>query len=331
MRLLTLLCLAVLAAAPARAERFSFVAFGDMPYCSPATPNLCPDEEGRVARLMGAINRAQPVFSIFVGDTKGGSEICSDERVLRAFAWMTLAANPLIYTPGDNEWTDCWQTRAGRFDQNERLALLRARFFPDAMSLGRRPMRLTRQADTDPAMALYVENARWEQGGVIFVTAHVPGSNNNRPTVAGETPAIVPPATAAAEYTARNAANMAWIAAAFTRAREANAPAVVIGIQADMFWRERCGRGYGSGYDDTVAAIGAGARAFAKPVLLINGDSHFFLDDRPIPTAPNLRRMMVPGAQDTRAILLAVDTEAAEPFTPNLIGEADRPAPANCD
>ncbi|WP_431281944.1 hypothetical protein ACQW02_21465 [Humitalea sp. 24SJ18S-53] len=330
MRLLALLCLLPLFAAPAQAERFSFVAFGDMPYCIPSAPNLCPDEEGRVARLMGTINRAQPAFSIFLGDTKGGSEICSDDRLLRAFTWMSLAAHPLIYTPGDNEWTDCWQTRAGRFDANERLALLRARFFPDDQSLGRRPMRLTRQADTDPAMRLYVENARWERDGVVFVTAHVPGSNNNRPTVPGEAPVIAPPASAAAEYAARNAANIAWINAAFVRALESGAPAMVINLQADLFYRERCGRGYGSGYTDTIAAIGAGARAFGKPVLLLNGDSHFFLDDRPIPAAPNLRRIMVPGEQDIRAVLIAVDTEAAEPFTPSLIGEADRVAAPGC-
>ena len=328
---LALLALLLLAALPARAERFTFVAFGDMPYCQPGAPDACPGEEGRVARLMGAINRAEPVFSIFVGDTKGGSEICTDERTLRAVSWMGLANAPLIYTPGDNEWTDCWQPRAGRFDQLERLALLRARFFPDAMSLGRRPMRLTRQADTDPALALYVENARWERDGVVFVTAHVPGSNNNKPTDPGETPTIVPPAGAAAEYAARNAANIAWIGAAFARARESNAPALVIALQADLFYRQRCGRGWHTGYTDTIAAITDGARGFGKPVLLIHGDSHFFLDDRPVAGLPNLRRIMVPGDQDIRAVRIAVDTTAAEPFSPTLIGEADRPARGGCD
>jgi hypothetical protein len=106
-------------------DAFRFVAFGDMPYCTPSRPEACAEEEARVARLMRDINAATPAFSVFVGDTKGGSEICSNERVLRAFSWISLARHPLIYTPGDNEWTDCWQTRAGRFDPLERLALLR--------------------------------------------------------------------------------------------------------------------------------------------------------------------------------------------------------------
>jgi hypothetical protein len=84
-------------------DAFRFVAFGDMPYCTPNRPEDCAEEEARVARLMRDINAAAPAFSVFVGDTKGGSEICSDERVLRAFSWMSLARHPLIYTPGDNE------------------------------------------------------------------------------------------------------------------------------------------------------------------------------------------------------------------------------------
>jgi hypothetical protein len=106
-RLLALPILAALAAAPAQAQPFTFAAFGDMPYCTPGAPQNCPAEEGRVAALMRDLNALRPVFSIFVGDTKGGSEICTDERVLRAFSWMMLANHPLIYTPGDNEWTDC--------------------------------------------------------------------------------------------------------------------------------------------------------------------------------------------------------------------------------
>ena len=59
-------------ALPAQAEPVRFVAFGDMPYCRPEAPERCAAEEGRVARLMAAINAARPAFSIFVGDTKGG-------------------------------------------------------------------------------------------------------------------------------------------------------------------------------------------------------------------------------------------------------------------
>ncbi|HEV7263652.1 MAG TPA: hypothetical protein VGN83_01860 [Falsiroseomonas sp.] len=318
------------AQAPAAPQPFSFVAFGDMPYCQPTRPQDCAGEGGRVAALVGQINQARPAFSVFVGDTKGGSDVCSDDKVLGPFAWMSLSAAPLIYTPGDNEWTDCWQDRGGRYDPLERLALLRARYFRDANSLGRQPMRLVRQADADPAHPTLVENARWVRDGVVFATLHVVGSNNNRPTTPEERPAIRPPEGAMAEYEARNAANLAWLEATFAEAGRGDARAVVLAVQADLFYVQRCGRGYDSGIRETREAIGRAAAAFGRPVLLIHGDSHFWLQDKPYPAAPNLTRIMVPGAHDIRAVRIAVDAGAAEPFAFSFIGPEDRVAQPRC-
>jgi hypothetical protein len=310
---------------------FVFVAFGDMPYCLPQAPEACPGEFGRVARLVRDINAANPAFSVFIGDTKGGSEICSDERLLQPFSWMTLATAPLVYTPGDNEWTDCWQDRTGRYDPLERLAFLRARFFRDDRSLGRAQMRLTRQADVDPANRLYVENARWTRSGVVFATVHFMGSNNNRPTEPGETPASNPPAGAMEEFQARDAANIAWMAAAFAEARATNAPAVVLAFQAEINYVERCGRGQDSGLRSFREALIREAAAFGRPVLIIHGDSHFWLHDRPFPQAQNVTRIMVPGDRETRAVRVAVDPAAADPWSFSLIGLDDRLMTARCD
>jgi hypothetical protein len=328
--LLLALSLAVPPAAAQSPEPFTFAAFGDMPYCLPTAPQDCAGEEGRVARLVTAINEARPAFSIFVGDTKGGSDVCTDAKVLGPFAWMSLSNAPLVYTPGDNEWTDCWQDRGGRYDPLERLALIRTRFFADANSLGRQRMPLVRQADADPAHGTFVENARWMRNGVLFATLHVVGSNNNRPTEPGERPSIQPPAGAAAEFGARNAANLAWLQASFAEAARTDARAVVLAIQADLFYVQRCGQGYDSGIRETREAIGRAAAAFGRPVLLINGDSHFWIQDRPYPGAPNLTRIMVPGDRETRAVRVAVDPNAAETFAFSFIGPEDRLASPRC-
>lgn len=331
-----LLCVlaACLAAGAVRAQApaapFHFVAFGDMPYCLPTAPQDCAAEEGRVARLVGEINAARPAFSIFVGDTKGGSDVCSDAKLLGPFAWMSLSAAPLIYTPGDNEWTDCWQDRGGRYDPLERLALLRSRFFRDAASLGRQQMPLIRQADVDPAHRLYVENARWTHGGVLFATLHVVGSNNNRPTLPEERPAIRPPAGALEEFEARDAANIAWLEAAFAEAERTAARAVVLAFQADIFFVQRCGSGLDSGFRRFREALAAAAARFGRPVLLIHGDSHFLLEDRPLAAAPNVRRLMVPGDRETRAVRVQVDPSAAEPFSFAMIGPTDRLMQPRC-
>ena len=324
-------CLVLLAATLAtagRAEPVTFVAFGDMPYCDDRDPEGCRAEVARVEALVGEINAVRPAFSVFLGDTKAGGERCTDAVVLdRTAAWFGRVEGPLVYTPGDNEWTDCWQGRAGGFDPLERLARLRERFFAEPRSLGGAPMPLLRQADTGGAEhRLYVENARWGRGGVLFAAVHVPGSDNNRPREGG----ALPPG-AAAEYPARNRANLAWIAETFAQAEREGRGAVVFALQADLYFRDRCGRGAVEGHLDTREALAEGARRYGKPVLLLHGDSHFHLEDRPVPEAPNLLRVMVPGARDTRAVRVTVDPAAAEPFRFSLIGEADRPAHPRCD
>lgn len=323
-RLMVLLLLLFGADAPARAQGFSFAAFGDMPYCR--TAETCNEEFARVAALTGAINAARPAFTIFLGDTKGGGEQCTDAIVFdRTLDWMGRIEGPLIYTPGDNEWTDCWQDRAGRHDPISLLRRIRERFFAAPRSLGRAPMPLTRQADLSPAHAPFVENARWERDGVLFLTAHVTGSDNNRPQEGRPAPP-----GAAEEWPVRNAANIAWINEGFDLAIREERRAIVVALQADLWYRQRCGRGTEAGHADTRRALAEGARRFGRPVLVLHGDSHFWLKDQPVADAPNLTRVLVPGDQDIRAVLVRVDPAAAQPFAFELIGAADRAAPAHC-
>src|SRR5688572_9907562 len=108
-----------------------------MPYCDDRDPDGCRAEAARLETLIGDINGTGPAFSIFVGDTKAAGERCTDAVVLgRTAAWCSRVEGPLVYTPGDNEWTDCWQDRAGRFDPLERLRRIRERFFAEPRSLG---------------------------------------------------------------------------------------------------------------------------------------------------------------------------------------------------
>ena len=61
------------------------------------------------------------------------------------------------------------------------------------------------------------------------------------------------------------------------------------------------------------------AEASRSPVLLIHGDSHRFMFDRPFKNAAgrvihNLVRLQVFGAPDVHAVQVHVDTDQAEPF-----------------
>ena len=60
--------------------------------------------------------------------------------------------------------------------------------------------------------------------------------------------------------------------------------------------------------------------AWGKPVLLIQGDTHQFVTDRPFakthPAASNVLRMVVPGEHVADAVVIDVDTmNVAEPFS----------------
>lgn len=275
----------------------TIVAFGDMPYRTADFPAY--------ETLLRAISAQAPDVTINVGDIKGGGP-CDEAVFLRHRNQMNSVDGPLVYTPGDNEWTDCHRAGWGEYDPRERLAVLREMFFAEPVSLGRDPIALERQSDVSPAHAGLVENARWQIAGVMFATAHVVGSNNGRRS--GDAAAI-------AEYKSRNAANLDWIAGLFDAARAARSTAVVLAFQADPYLLF----GVGGGFRATVAAISEGAIAFGGPVLVIHGDGHVFTVDTPFQdsfgnTLENVLRVEVPGALDIRAVRIRIDPAASRIF-----------------
>ena len=59
-----------------------------------------------LSRAVANINAATPPVVVHVGDTHG-DRTCNTPlmKVLRGF--MDEISAPVLYTPGDNEWTDC--------------------------------------------------------------------------------------------------------------------------------------------------------------------------------------------------------------------------------
>jgi hypothetical protein len=303
------------AALAVQAQTFQFVALGDLPYGDP-TKVSAP-----YRALIGGINRLQPAFSIHIGDFKSGSTRCSNEEFQLQLQHFGLFASALVYTPGDNEWTDCHRANNGAYDPVERLALLRSMFFPAVQSLGQLPLAVQSQAALDPTHAKFVENLRWQHQGVLFATVHIVGSNNNFE---------VRDARAVAEFMERDRANVAWIQDAFAHAQQSGAKALVFAMQADVFdsksiWEDFPPHsGFRTSIGETLLPLAAAARI---PVLLIHGDSHVFRFDQPfsINKTPitNLTRLEVPGANDMRAVQVSVDTRAAQPWGVRLV-EAGR-------
>lgn len=289
-------------------ESFKFIALGDMPY-------KLPSDEVRYERLIATINKLNPSFSIFIGDTKSGSTPCSDEHNLKVKGYFNQYNSPLIYSIGDNEWTDCHRPLAGSYEPQERLDALRNLFFSGNKSLGKKQITLTRQGDINPEYKKYVENAYWVKNRILFVNLHIPGSNNN----------FERDDLAKAEYKERNQANLDWINHMFRLAKAKQYVAIVFTYQADMFYAPNQATNIDSGYRDTHQAFSNGAHDFRKPILLIHGDSHRLIIDQPLKTIDqkqvleNVMRLQVMGADQVQAVEILVNPEAEQPFSFNPI------------
>ena len=148
----------------------TYAVIGDVPY-EPRTPSAL----SVFPTLIGAIN-ADPDVSraIHIGDIKSGSTRCSDSWFQTIATSFGTFADPLVYTPGDNEWTDCHRANNGGYNPLERLAKIRQLFFAEpGRTLGVNPAKVKDQRG-------YPENVTWSASRVQFATFHVIGSNNGR-------------------------------------------------------------------------------------------------------------------------------------------------------
>jgi hypothetical protein len=254
------------------ANRLTIAVIGDVPYGE--------DQEATFGDLVGAVNDDAKVrLAIHVGDTKNGSTPCTDERLIAVRDAFERFEDPLVYTPGDNEWTDCHRPAAGSFNPLERLDTVRELYFADpGATLGRRPMAV----EAEPTL---VENVRWIRSRVAFATLHLVGSNNGLAPWTGNS---APTPEQAAEVASRIAATVQWVDETFDAAESQHLRGVVLAMQADTFPTP------GSAQQAIVDRIATRTATFDGPVLLLQGDSHVFRADHPLPL-DNLTRIVVHG------------------------------------
>jgi hypothetical protein len=327
-----ILAAALAATPPAQAHdddagALTYAVIGDTPYGQPQIDNFPND----VAEI-NADRRVRLV--VHLGDIKNGSSECSTSYFQQIRSDFDLFNDPLVYTPGDNEWTDChranngayWpagpvlngDTRPARLDEIHRIF-----FDRPGRTLGKHSMRVETQGGR------FVENVAWDDARVEFGALNVPGSNNDWAPWFG----LPQTQSQIDEVTNRTNADLAWLGHLFHEAGHDHARAVVIGIQADMW--DTAIEGDPAQYDHfqpIVQALANQARAFHGEVLLFNGDSHQFTDDHPLadPTrpqnkaiygiqqdVPNLHRITVNGSTTPchEWLRLHIDPHAKEVFS----------------
>ena len=300
------LLLLLTSAISVRAETFSFVALGDLPYGSDEIAGA------KYRTLITQINALKPEFSIHVGDFKEGSARCSDEEFERQRKHFDLFKGALIYTPGDNDWTDCGRKSNGSYDPLERLAKLRVQFFKPDTSLGQTPLPLVTQGEVMPTYSTFVENQRWQFSNTLFTTLHIVGSDNR---FAPNNP------EAEKEFLAREQANIAWMKETFRLATNRKLQTLVFAFQADVIrgmsrsgaWSEKTG--FHASIEKTLLPL---AKDFQGSILIVHGDSHNFEFDQTFmlesQVLKNVYRLEVPGAKTTGAVSVTIQEGNSTPF-----------------
>jgi calcineurin-like phosphoesterase family protein len=281
----------VMAADAATDDKVVFAVMGDMPY-NDAEKAMFSLPDGKIVK---AIQELNPPVLIFYGDFNKGNNSCTDSSFKELKGLMAnLLPGKVIYTPGDNDWTDCDRTSMKeRFDELERLAFIRNLFYSEkAAAMYKDVPNLTRQEGT-------VENAAWEINGLVFGTLHLPGTNDGRMEILK-----TDVDHALNEADRRDESNDKWLDSLFEKANAEGKHGLVVTLQADIYRPEEgvadkvCDKESRQDCDglkrirDKIATM---AKSFNKPLLLIHGDTNGYCFNRPVSEAQNFWHFNGPG------------------------------------
>jgi hypothetical protein len=312
-------------------DAYTIGLFGDMPYNALG--------KAQYPALLADINRNHVAFSVFDGDLKsGGDGPCADSLYYTSIANFNTLERPLVWLPGDNDWTDCW----GRYgpgtlpysDPLERLDFERQLFTSTDRSLGRKTLTLTRQSSEGGLHGLYSENVRWRFGPVVYIGLNVQGSNDNYPYagVDGETRPQSEIDRQRAEELARKAADIHWLHEGFAYAAGIGAKGVMVIWQADPNFNNEQHLADTRSWDAYPAYVNVlrdETVGFGGQVALVHGDSHYFKVDKPLNgpgggVLANFTRVETFGARNTHWVSARID-----PTDPNLFVFEPRAVAAN--
>jgi hypothetical protein len=289
------------------ASKSTIAVIGDAPYGSAADDTA---EFNANPAFINAINQDQDVSLVLhAGDIHSGKQYCTYDYNMAIYNQWSAFADPLVYTPGDNEWTDChkkkegggaynpatfmidyvldakgnWVDYAGG-DPAANLDLVRSIFFAvPGKTLGASMDVHSQATEYDaahPTDSDYVENVWFEKAKVLFATFNIPGGSNNDTDAWYGTPTVGP--VQAQEVSNRTAADLRWLDTAFAKAKANGDVAVVLMEQADMWDFDGSPATHLAQYKQFIDKIATLSTAFGKPVLLINGDSHVYRADNPL-------------------------------------------------
>lgn len=265
-------------------KNFSFGLWGDMPYKKAG-------DDAKLPNVLASINQSSIDFSIYDGDIKDGSSKCTDDIYSDAITMFNSMKKPVVYVPGDNEWTDCHRLNNGGMDSLERLNYVRSQMYPSLNSFGKTTLALQHQGALKEK---FVENTRFIYSGIVFAGFNMPGSNNNKvlnekdcTQKSARTPLQCEAANQ--EYLERDKANISWMQEAFNQAKQSKAKGIVLVVQGDPGFDlpetedlDETTLAKHSGYTEFMKQLAEQTQNFEGQVLFVHGDTHFFKQDKPL-------------------------------------------------
>ena len=296
---LVVFCVFPLSDAFAEDGRFRFLAVGDLP--------SSPAQEKLFRKLLKQSESEDFEFLMHVGDIKAGNAPCTDASFENVQKMFRTYPKPIVYTPGDNEWTDC---RGEGVDPVERLGKIRKLFFEDKKTLRLDALKPVHQS-RDKKFGNYIENYQFLKSRVLFIVTHIVGSNNNRNPKN---------ATAMKEFNDRNAANLAFLRDTFRAGIAEDVAAVAVVIHANPSFEVENPAVEKPAYELFLGAMREFLGKYQKPVVCIHGDTHTYRVDQPLKDAAgqpykNFRRMEVFGSPAVAGVTVTVN-----PDRPNVFG-----------
>jgi hypothetical protein len=279
--------------------KYAIGLWGDLPY---TTPTSDIQATVGVPNLIADMNSQKLAFTAHDGDLKAGSfRPCDDSLYTQGLAYLNALEAPAVFTPGDNDWTDCDRASNGGFNSLERLSHERQVFFSTPYTNGQQHLFQEVQA-TPLCLGVVngvrgpepcVENRRWNYHGVTYATINIQGSCNNLCDTNPDPD----------EWAARNAADIAWVQDTFAQAEANGSAAVMLITQADPGWDATDATrtstrdpktlaetdGLPDGFQAFLVALRNEVIAFRKPVAYVHGDSHYFRVDKPFLAANGQR------------------------------------------
>ncbi|MDT7827340.1 metallophosphoesterase [Pricia sp. S334] len=229
--------------------------------------------EGLTALIETHNAKSQSEFVVHVGDIKPGSAPCNEEVYKEVSEQLKQFKSPTFVVLGDNEYNDCENPEAALGFWNQYFLHFNGQweFQQEVYYQEVRP-----------------ENFAWTQNAVLFLGLNLVGSSVHDPQ----------------EWDQRLAENADYVEEQFKLYGDDIEAAVLFG-HANM---TEIGPDKFSLFTDRFRAA---ALSFGKPVLYLQGDGHFWFQNRPWPEE-NILRVQIEGGAN--AVQITVDADLKEPF-----------------